>query len=85
MTDAVVVELFKQGGFAILCAVMFWMYRSDSRAWAQKQHETATAYMAFGERTATALTTVSEVMRQQSGVLERIERHLSSRDVGEGR
>lgn len=76
MTENIVVELVKQGGFAILCAVMFWVYRSDSRGWAQKQHETAAAYMAFGERTATALTGVSEVMRQQSGVLERIETHL---------
>lgn len=78
MTDSLLVELVKQGGFALLCGVMFWVYRRDSMAWAMKQSETASAFMAFGERTATSLTQVSEAMRQQSEVLRTLERHLNS-------
>lgn len=77
MTESVFVEILKQGGFAALAGLMFFVYRADSKAWAQKQSETAAAFMGFGERTATALTQVSEALRMQSQVLERIERHLS--------
>ena len=98
MSETLLVELVRQGGFAILCGVMFWVYRRDSMAWAVKQTETASAFMAFGERTATSLTSVSEAMRQQSDVLRTLERHLSAnhlcpvtqvstellRDVGRG-
>lgn len=76
MSESLLVELVKQGGFALLCAAMFWLYRHDSKAWAAKQTETAAAFMGFGERTATALTQVSEALRRQSAVLERIEAHL---------
>lgn len=77
MTEQLLIELVKQGGFAILCGVMFYVYRHDSKGWAQKQSETAQAFMAFGERTATALTQVSEAIRQQSTVLVQIDRNLN--------
>lgn len=76
MSESVVVELVKQGGFALLCGAMFLLYRHDSKGWAAKQTETASAFMAFGERTAESLTRVSEALRRQSQVLERIESHL---------
>ena len=78
MNETLVVELVRQGGFAILCGVMFWVYRRDSMVWAVKQSETASAFMAFGERTATSLTSVSEALRQQSDVLRTLERHLAA-------
>ena len=77
MTENLIVELVRQGGFAILCAVMFWVYRSDSRTWAVKQSESASAFMAFGERTAESMTRLSETLRQQSEVLRQIEEQLS--------
>jgi len=77
VTEAFFAELLKQGGFALLCGAMFLVYRHDSKSWAAKQTETAEAYMKFGEKTATALTQVSEAMRQQSTVLAQIERHLN--------
>lgn len=77
MSESVLVEVIKQGGFAVLCGAMFLFYRNDSKAWAQKQSETAAAFMQFGERAATALTQVGEGLRQQSLILEEIERHLT--------
>ena len=76
MTESVFIEILKQGGFATLAGVMFFVYRADAKSWASKQSETASAFMGFGERTATALTQVSEALRLQSHVLERIEAHL---------
>lgn len=76
-SESVMLELIKQGGFALLSAVMFLLYRHDSKAWAAKQTETASAYMAFGAETARALTQVSEAIRQQSQVLETIQHNLA--------
>jgi hypothetical protein len=78
VTEGFIAELIKQGGFAVLCGAMFLVYRHDAKGWAQKQTETAQAFMSFGERTATALTQVSEAMRQQAVVLTQIERHLNA-------
>lgn len=78
MTEGFIQELLKQGGFALLCGAMFMVYRHDAKSWAAKQSETATAYMAFGEKTAIALTQVSEALRQQAAVLTQIERHLNA-------
>lgn len=77
MTESFIAELIKQGGFAVLCGAMFLIYRHDSKAWAAKQTESAQAFMSFGERTATALTQVSEVLRRQGEILARIESHLN--------
>lgn len=81
MTESFLVELLKQGGFALLSGFIFWMYRKDAAVWAVKQTETAAAFMAFGERTAAALTLVSETMRQQSTVLERVEARLHESQI----
>lgn len=77
MNDSLLLALVKEGGFALLSAVMFLLYRHDAKAWIAKQNEQASAYMEFGERTAKALTQVSECMRHQSDVLARIEQHLT--------
>ena len=77
MTEGFIQELIKQGGFAVLCGAMFLVYRHDAKQWAAKQTESAQAFMSFGERTATALTQVSETMRRQGEILSRIEQHLS--------
>ena len=76
MTESFLTRLLEQGGFALLCAALIWIYRHDSKAWAARQSETAAAYMAFGEKTATILTQVAETLRQQSVVLGRIDEHL---------
>lgn len=76
MTETFWVKLLEQGGFALLAAVMFFVYRKDAKEWAMKQSETATAFMGFGERTSAALTLVTETQRQQSEVLAQIELHL---------
>lgn len=77
MTESFLIEIVKQGGFAILAGVMFLLYRKDAKQWAVKQSESASAFMTFGSNTATALTLVSETMRQQSTILSRIEERLA--------
>lgn len=77
MTEQIIVEIVKQGGFACLCGAMFVFYRKDAKAWAEKQSQTAEAFMAFGERTSASLTQVSEVLRRQGEILSHIEQHLS--------
>ena len=76
MTASFLVELLKQGGFALLSGFMFWLYRKDSLEKARELKDSAAAYMAFGERTAQALTLVSEAMRQQSNILQQIDARL---------
>lgn len=78
MTDSVLIELVKQGGFALLCGVMFWVYRQDSKGWAIKQSQTAEAFMSFGERTAASLTKVADGLQRQSVILDRIEQNLNA-------
>jgi hypothetical protein len=76
------VEMFQwavtQGVGVAFAALMFWVYRKDSLAWAQKQSETATAFMQFGERYAEAATRQAMALDRQAAVLDRIERHLSA-------
>ena len=78
MTEQVLIEVIKQGGFALLSAGMFVTYRMDSTRWAQKQEETVAALMEFSRATATTLTRIDETQRSLVGILARIEGHLSS-------
>lgn len=80
MTTDVLQWVITQGIGAVLASVMFLIYRHDSKAWIQRQTETAEAYMAFGERYSKALAEVAAGLVRQAQVLERIERHLSSGD-----
>lgn len=77
MPESLVLEVLRQGGFAVLCGVVVVLWRRDAQRWEQKAEDKAAAYMAFGERTAGALTQASETMRQMGGILERIEGHLA--------
>lgn len=65
-----------------MAAVVFWLYRKDSLAWAQKQSETASAFMAFGEKYAAAATQQAAAMARQAEILDRIERQFSARGIG---
>lgn len=69
----------QQGIGVAFAAVMFYIYRKDSITWAQKQSETASAFMAFGEKYAAAATLQATSLARQAEILDRIERHLSSR------
>lgn len=46
MTESFWMEVLKQGGFAILAGVMFFVYRQDASRWAAKSAETAQTYAA---------------------------------------
>ncbi|MBK9497050.1 MAG: hypothetical protein IPO08_21565 [Xanthomonadales bacterium] len=76
MTEAMAVEVIKQGGFAVACLVMFLLYRSDSKGWQQKQSETVSALMGLSERTSTTLTKLGETQASLTLILARIETHL---------
>lgn len=70
------VEVLKQGGFALLSAAMFLVYRNDSKAWSAKQSETVSALMEYSARTSTTLTQIGETQAALTGILSRIEGHL---------
>lgn len=76
VTESVVIEMVKQGGFAVACLVIFLLYRSDSKGWQQKQGETVSALMGLSERTSTTLTRLGETQASLTLILSRIETHL---------
>ncbi len=79
MPDNNVVQWLVQQGIGVaFAAAMFYVYRKDSMAWAQKQSESAQAFMAFGERYATAATTQALALARQADILDRIERKLGA-------
>lgn len=80
MTESFLVELVKQGGFALLAGVMFLVYRHDAKVakddlrkvaeeYAKKQAESATAWMTFGQAQ-------GALMERLTGAIERIEHRL---------
>ena len=71
-----VVEIIKQGGFALLSAAMFVIYRNDSRAWASKQAETVSALMDYSAKTSATLTQIGQTQAALTTILGRIEAHL---------
>lgn len=77
-TDPSQIQWFVQQGIGFaLAAFIFFLYRKDSITWANKQTETAQAFMAFGEKYAVAATQQANAMLRQSEILDRIERHLA--------
>jgi len=81
VTETVLIEVLKQGGFALLSAGMFVVYRQDSRGWAQRQEETVAALMALSRTTAETLTRIDETQRSLVGILARIEGHWDKNHI----
>lgn len=74
--DTLIAALVQQGGFAVLAGVILFFYRKDAKEWIKSQEQTAEAFMSFGEKTATALTQVTETLRLQAVVLQGIDASL---------
>jgi hypothetical protein len=77
MDNGFIQWLVNQGAGASLGVFMFLMYRKDSLAYAQRQTDSAAAYMAYGKEVGLALANVAASLVRHADVLDRIERHLS--------
>ena len=81
MENSQVQWMLQQGIGVAFAAAMFFIYRKDSMLWAQKQSETAAAFMAFGEKYAAAATAQSMALQRQAEILDRIERQMATSKV----